>query len=277
MSRVFAAAGALARTPYYMEKLDRNIYSVEELSYSLMQSARYLDESIMDPALVEWLETECNVPELTKELSAYLGQDRLLTDFVTAILRFTGYATREQEEETRQVVEIGGALEPLQKSISEADYLADNRHTYQAIAAYDAVLRAHPNLEKKMRAVLERKKGVLYTRVFRFVQASDSFLRAYELTGDPESYLYYLAAVRLSLSDDEYVSFIAEHPEAYEYSMTLEERMREAERAYRSEGGESRIGKLSGYYEKGQMTGFELELTHLVKDLKNDYRRQNSI
>ena len=274
MSRVLVGCGALAATPYYMEKLERNLTSVEELCYSLIQRAQYLDESILDPALVDWIENSCELPELAERLRPYLGQSRQLSEFVAEILHYTQFVSREENEKTRQVVEIGGVLAPLEQSIRRADELAENQHIYRAIAEYDAILQAHPNLEKSMRAVLERKKGVLYANMFRFVPASEAFYRAYELTGDPESYLYYLAAVRLSLPEEEYVSFIAEHPDAYAYSMTLEQRMKEAEAAYTEEGTSREIGRLTAFYEAGQQTGFEIELKRMVKALKTEYRHR---
>ncbi len=274
MSRVLVSAGMLAKNPYLIEKIERRVWSVEELCYSLVESARYLDESIMDEGLLSWLDTECGLPSLASALQPFMGQSRRLSDFVSTILQFTGYVSSEKENETRQTVEIGGALKPLEKSIHNADELARNQHTYRAIAEYDAVLEEHPHLEKRIRAELERKKGVLYTDMFRFKQAAESFLRAYELTGDAESYLYYLTAVRLSLTKEEYVSFISEHPEAYEYSMTLEQRMSAAEAEYMKEASHGRIGRITSYFESGQMTNFELELDRLIRDLKKEYRQR---
>jgi hypothetical protein len=159
MSRVLVTAGLLAKNPYCIEKIERRVWSVEELCYSLVESARYLDESIMDEELLSWLDTECGLPELASTLRPLMGQSRRLSDFVAAILQFTGYVSTEKENETRQTVEIGGALKPLEKSIHNADELARNRHTYRAIAEYAAVPEAHPHLEKRIPAALERENG----------------------------------------------------------------------------------------------------------------------
>ena len=39
MARVIYAVGRLADKPYRIEKIERNVYSAEELCYSLVQSA----------------------------------------------------------------------------------------------------------------------------------------------------------------------------------------------------------------------------------------------
>ena len=74
MSRVFIATGKVAKTPYRLEKIERNIYSIEELCYSLVQSAQFLDTSVMDPALVDWISNECGLPDLAAVLRPMLGR-----------------------------------------------------------------------------------------------------------------------------------------------------------------------------------------------------------
>lgn len=276
MSRVMLTAGNLAGSPYYLQKMERNIYSLEELAYSLVQGAQYLDETIMSPALADWLDQECGLQELAESLRKYTGKSRQLPEYVSLILRAAGYVRQDKLRRVREIVEEGGSLQPLQRSIRNADYLAESRRIYQAIAAYDGILQEYDGMEKNTRAALERKKGLLYSSVFRFLPAAEAFLRAYDLTGDPESYLYYLTVLRLGLPQGEYVSFISEHPEAYEYSLTLEQRVEDAEAAYRDELENGAMHKLSSYYENGQMTGFEVELHRRVTDMKNEYRNMRN-
>ena len=64
MSRVILATGSFAQQPYLIKKIERNVYSVEELCYSLVQSAQFLDAQIMDPELVWWIGAECSLPGL---------------------------------------------------------------------------------------------------------------------------------------------------------------------------------------------------------------------
>ena len=86
MGRVLRTTGKLAKNPYRIQKIERNIYSLEELCYSLVQSAQFLDAEIMDPVLVQWLREECGLPDLAERLGGYLGKERLLPDFTSAIL-----------------------------------------------------------------------------------------------------------------------------------------------------------------------------------------------
>ena len=74
MARVIYAGGRLADKPYRIEKIERNVYSAEELCYSLVQSAQILDARIMDTSLVSWLREECGLPELADRLAPYLGK-----------------------------------------------------------------------------------------------------------------------------------------------------------------------------------------------------------
>ena len=56
--------GKRTSNPYRLAAIDREVYSPEELMYSLVQSAQFLDEGILDEKLTEWIRTECGLPEL---------------------------------------------------------------------------------------------------------------------------------------------------------------------------------------------------------------------
>ncbi len=272
MTRIILTTGELAKKPYRIRRMERNIWSVEELCYSLLQSAQFLDTDIMDPELVRWLDTECGLKELAEVLSHYLGHGRQLAEFVNTILEYTGYAPKETRASVRQTVSEGTGLLPVEKRIRNADYLAGSGRTHEALREYDAVLEALPGAEVQLRARTLQKEGRLYCGLFLFHMASEAFYSAYELTHDPENYLYYLTAVRLELPQEEYVRFISEHPEAYEYSLTLEQRMEEAEKGYASSTFGKEAAKLKEYLDGDRMTSFEVELGRVVGELKQSYR-----
>ena len=226
MSRVFIATGEVAKTPYRLEKIERNIYSIEELCYSLVQSAQFLDTSVMDPALVDWISNECGLPDLAAVLRPMLGRQRALTEFVSAILGYAGYVSQDKQIRTKQIVASGQGM---------------------ALEQYEALLEALPAPERSMRRQVYCRMGGIYTGLFRFRSAAECFGKAYDLLQDPEVYLQYLAAVRFSLSDAEYVSFVSEHPESYNASMELERRVRAAHEEYEKSAMKLRIARMKRY------------------------------
>ena len=272
MSRVILATGSFAQQPYLIKKIERNVYSVEELCYSLVQSAQFLDAQIMDPELVWWIGAECSLPGLAEKLRPYLGKERLLSEFVSVILNYVSYITPDKQVRTRQIVQSGQGMEPYARRLSLADHQSLNGSAYQAIAAYEALLEDLPAPEREMRLSVLLRRGGVCISLFRFRSAAQYYAKAYELTGDQEIYLQYLAAVRFGLSDSEYIAFISEHPEAYNASLELEKRVNEANADYEQSDAKVQVDRIRHYRESGQETNYEIALHDMLQTLKDDYR-----
>ncbi len=271
--RVLAATGTLAEHPYRIDKIERDIYSVEELCYSLVQSAQFLGVEIMDPQLVRWIGVECSLPDLAKKLQTYLGKERALPDYVNAILNYVGYVTQDKRIRTKQIVESGQGMEPYERRVTRAQYLTDNGRSYEALSAYEMILDDLPEPERHMRADILARMGKIYTDLFRFRTAAEYFGRAFDLSGDLEIYVKYLAAVRFGLSDSEYLAFIAEHPEAHEASIELEKRLTEVSADYGHSASRMSIDRLRRFHEQDQSTNYEIALHDTIQRLKDDYRK----
>lgn len=263
----------MATTPYRIARIERNIYSVEELCYSLVQSAEFLGTEIMDPALVRWIRTECALPELARTLETYLGKERALSDYVNAVLDYVGYTSRETRETTKEIVESGQGMEPYEKRAARARFLAISGQSYEALAVYELLLQDLPVPERDLRADVLSQMGRIYTDLFRFRTAAEYYGRAYDLTGDNETYIRYLAAIRFGLSDSEYVSFISEHPEATGASIELERRIDDASADYAHSESRMMIDRLGRYKAEGQETNYEIALHSALERMKDDYRR----
>ena len=272
MARVIYAVGRLAEKPYRIGKIERNVYSAEELCYSLVQSAQILDADIMDPELLDWLSGECGLPELARRLAPYLGKERALSDFVSEILSYVGFVPQDREEKTRQIVSSGQGMEPLEKRMAQAAQLAENARIYEALEEYEEILRLLPAPEKRMRIRVLRNEGRLYARLFRFRAAASCYEKAYELSQRSDIYLEYLTAMRLGLSDSEYLSFVSEHPESANASLELEKRMEELRTEFNGTERKLAIDSLRRYQSSGQDTGYEVALHQTLQKLKEEYR-----
>jgi len=272
MSRIIAATGKLAEVPYRIGKIERNIYSIEELCYSLVQSAQFLDTDIMDPALVEWIDKELGLPDLARRLQFYLGKERLLSDYVNSILNYVGYVSQDKQIRTRQIVASGKGMKPYETRMNKASWLADNGQSYQALAEYESILNELPEPERTMRTAILCQIALIYTELFRFRMAAEYYAKAYEVTASREIYLQYLAAVRFELPEEEYLAFIAEHPESHDASLELEERVQQANAAYMTSQAKQEVDRLARYRQEGQDASYEIALHQTIQQMKDDYR-----
>ncbi len=272
MARVILGTGRLAGHPYRIGKIERNVYSMEELCYSLEQSAQILDTEILDPKLTDWIEEECGLPELAELLRPYLGKERQLSAFVAVILHYVGFVSEEKEEQTREIVSAGQGLEPFRKKLARAAYLQENAQPYEALEEYRQLLEELPEPERRIRARVYEDMGRIYAGQFRFRAAAESFQKAYALTKSSEVYLDYLSSVRLGLSGSEYLSFIAEHPESYEASLELEKRVEKLNAEFDVSERKLALDSLRQYQSEGRSTSYEVALHQTIQRLKEEYR-----
>ncbi len=272
MARVILGTGRLAAHPYRIEKIERNVYSMEELCYSLEQSAQILDAEILDPKLTDWIEKECGLPELAGLLRPYLGKERQLSAFVAVILHYVGFVSEDKEEQTREIVSAGQGLEPFRKKLARAVYLQENAQPYEALEEYRQLLEELPEPERRIRTRVYQDMGRIYAGQFRFRAAAESFQKAYELTRSREAYLDYLSSVRLGLSGSEYLSFIAEHPESYEASLELEKRVEKLNAEFDVSERKLALDSLRQYQSEGRSSSYEVALHQTIQRLKEEYR-----
>lgn len=276
MARVICAVGQQAEQPYRLEKIERNVYSIEELCYLLVQSAEILDDSLLNQELIDWIASECALPHLAESLQKYLGKQRLLSDFVAAILQYVGFVPEEKEEKTRQIVSSGQGLEPFEKRLAHAGTLRENASPYEALEEYRKLLEDLPSPERRLRIRALREMGRIYAEQFRFRAAAESFDKAYQLTGRSEIYLEYLACLRLGLSDSEYLAFVAEHPESGQASLLLEKRMDQLDAAFNVSERKLALDSLRQYQSGGQSTSYEVALHQTIQRLKEEFRAISS-
>ena len=276
MSKLLLTTGRIAEKPYRLRLIDRNLYSIEELCYSLAQCASFLDDDLMDHELLTWIEEQCALPELAAQLRSILRGRCTVEDFVAVLLLYVGYQTPAQVETIRQAISGSKGLAPFQRRRSEAQFCAKGGHVTQAIELLDSILNELPDLEREMRGRIWADKGAFYAKGFRYAEAADCYGRAWRLSRRRRYGVLYLASLRFALSDEEYEAYLAEHPEMEESARALEEKTAKAQKAYRSGSAARQIRRLKGYYDNRQTKGFDRYARERIRELQDEFRRDNA-
>ncbi len=272
MSKPILCIGSYAANPYHIEKIGRNVYCIEELCYCIVQNAFLLDEESFTPSLFDWIEEECSLLRLADELRSMYAKKCSMAALAGTILDYVGYNTRKEVDKTEEILRGNAGMDVYQKKLARANFLLKNGRYAMAFREYEFLLANTPDIDRKLRARIEHNEGVMYARLFLFEKASERFLKAYEDGGDMESYYQYLSAVRMNLSNKEYVSFIADSDRAYEASMTIEGRMKEAEELYAASDDNHTLGTLSVYKAEGKMHEYYEQVGELTDRMKYTYR-----
>ncbi len=272
MGRILLCIGKRAENPYFFDKTCQNLYSIEELCYVLGENAYLLDEEIVDRQLVKWIEQECGLAELARNLNVCINQKASIAAFVGTIFQYTGYYSKDQTWKLEGVLKNGRNLSLYERKKAKADSLVKRRKFALAVTEYDSLIKEMPAQEEELRAKVHHNKGVAQTGLFAYESAAAEFLKAYELLGEEEDYLSYLAAKRLSLKEQEYIRFVAEHPEAYEPSLTLERRMNQIMEQWERSKEREYMDVLLHDKENGNKSLYYKEVEKQISGLKQEYR-----
>lgn len=240
--QVSVCVGDYAKIPYYVAGLEIPVYSMEELCYCIKENAFLLDTSLMNDVLLEWIDRECGLWELARELHPLVHRQGSLSAFVIMILEYTGFFSSRCIYEVEQVLKQGAGLSSIEKRKSQIDYLIKKKKYLPAIHGYDNLLaKWQENVGEtqgeilpgaEVKAAIWYNKGVAYTRLMLYNQAAEAFEEAWQLDRKEEYITAYMAAKRMELSEDEYIGFAAEMPQNFDYSLALEKKLEQLKEAW---------------------------------------------
>lgn len=272
MGRPILCIGTYAETPYYIDKIGKNVYCIEELCYCIVQNAFLLDEESFNKELFDWIAAECSLDRLADELRSMYSKRCSMASMAGTILDYAGYNTKKEVDKTEEILRENAGMDVYKKRLSRADFLMMNGRFSMAFKEYEFILANTPDMNNKLRARIEHNEGVMYAKLFLFEKAEKMFLRAFEDGRNPESYIEYLSAVRMRLSDKEYVNFVADNEEVYEASLELEKRMNEALDLYGASEDRHNLGTISVIKAEGKMHEYYDMVGENTRNMKDEYR-----
>ncbi len=272
MGRPILCIGTYGKNPYHIDKIGRNVYCIEELCYCIVQNAFVLDEESFDNELFDWIAVECSLDKLADDLRKMAAKHCSVASLAGTILDYVGYNSKKEVDKTEEILRTNAGMDVYTKKLSRADFLMKNGRYSMAFKEYEFLINNTPDIDNKLKARLEHCEGVMYARLFLFEKAEKMFLKAFEDGGDPESYVQYLAAVRMRLSDKDYVSFIADNEDAYEASLELEKRMNEAKDLYDASEDKHDLNTISVYKAEGKKHEYYQSIGEKTGELKAEYR-----
>lgn len=281
--RVSVCVGDYATTPYCIPGLELNVFSMEELCYCMKENAFLLDFSLMNDGLIDWIERQCGLKNLARELYQLAHKSGSLSAFAVTILAYTGLYDEQVIREVEQVLKKGAGLSTVEKRKSQIDYLVRQKKFLPAIRAYDRLLKNWGEFEKdpeqqpaaSTRGAILHNKGTAYAGLMLYGQAAECFLEAYRLSGSEEDYAEYLAAKRMELPEGDYVAFAAEHAGNYQHVLKLEKRLEQLTQDWELQPEYLML------YNRRELRGTNRQKYHeendsLVQALKSSYRKSLS-
>ena len=273
MGRLIDTVGNYAEKPYIVPQVVVPVYCVEELCYILCNNAFLLDRSIMDVDLAKWLDEQCGLPELSKALYPLIHQKGTPSALAGIILEYAHYGTERERKEIEDLFRESADMDITDKMKNHGDYMVKSGLYAQAVREYDNMLSDYPALNHTFRSELLHNKGVALCRLFEFKEAADSFLRALEENPDNrKAELGYLGALRMRLSKEDYIAFVAEHSMWYGASLELEKEYNRIEQEFETSSKKQYVSRLLEKKWGSDFENYYDEISKCLAEKKQAYR-----
>lgn len=271
-NRVLMCTGSIAKTPYYFDKVFVNVYSIEELCYVMYENAFLLDRDIVNFKLVEWIDKECELKQLAKELYTMVNQGVMTVSFVGTILEYVGYYGPDEIAKVEEILKSNVTMSVYEKWKSKADFLFENRHFVLALAEYEHVLNNLPEDETELMSRIYNNMGVTYMTLYLYESAVECFKHSYEIDGNETAYGHLLKVKRLQLDEDEYIRFIAEKEGAYVPGVSIESELEKIKQEFDESEEATAMKALFELKSQRDVSQYYDEIGKMTEQLKRDYR-----
>lgn len=232
MDNVILCNGKYAAVPYFLEEENLHIYSVEELCFYLYKNAFLLQEDFFSEALLGWMDKELGLTEWVNQLKLLKGKEEELLRCMEYLFLKTGYYGEADVKHVRSVLKDSNHLSVAERKKLRADAYCKKQRYAKASAEYEQLLKETEADQVKFRAKLYHNLGVCAAGMFLYEQAAEYFEQAFHEYPNTESYVQFLTAKKLGCSQTEYLAYLAEHPESYEDSLEVENRLMRVEQAW---------------------------------------------
>ncbi|MDO4308495.1 MAG: hypothetical protein Q4C77_16885 [Eubacteriales bacterium] len=201
-----------ADTPYFIENISTNIYTIEELCYYLYHNLYLVDDTIINEGLCTWIQEELGLPKLAAKLRPNLGKYASAEDVLYPIFKEINYLTYEELRILNGQMKKLDAEPAAVREKQKGDALVENRMYVTAIHVYQKLLERE-DLEIAREGITEsvyHNLGCAYSYLFQMEKAVECFLKAYEQKQSKEALKCYLLAYRSIRTPIEYESRLTE-------------------------------------------------------------------
>ena len=274
MNNVCLCIGNYAENPFYLKFSDVYIYSIEELCYYFMDKVHILDDSMVTMELVVWIKEECGLEELAQELEIYVRKHVSIAVFVSTILERTQMYDEETIRKIDRILKEQANLSMPERYRKRAEYLYRSGRFRQALTLYFELLDFTSSKNTQTRAEMYYNIASIYAIDFAYEQAADYYMKSYKLKPDKKTRVAYILAKRKCMSDYAYGSFIRENSEWAEEFEKVEQLLIQVDNKWQTSKERRLLEDLSYLKQSGKIEKYHIKTGELIKNLKQDYRRQ---
>ena len=130
-----------ADKPFFVESINTNIYSLEELCYFLYHNLYLVDSSVINENLCIWISEELDLPRLAAKLRPHLGKFASAEDVLYPVFKEINYLTYDELKALNVKLAKLDQETPLLRKKRKGDALVANKMYVSAIKVYQQLLK----------------------------------------------------------------------------------------------------------------------------------------
>lgn len=197
-------SGRCSDRPYFIENINLNIYSIEELCWILYHHALLIDTDFFGASLLEYLEEELGLSALAAKIERLRQRKATINELIILILEETEYYTKEELKNFARYLSGVGTGGRHEKLKARADFLFRHGKFHSALTEYGKILKMEyePGVPVRFYAGIYADIGIINARLFLYKIAEENFCLAYGLYPEGK-YLKYLVTAAILQGDKE--------------------------------------------------------------------------
>ena len=175
-----------ADTPYFVENISTNIYTLEELCYYLYHNLYLVDSSIINEGLCTWISEELDLPRLAAKLRPHLGKFASAEDVLYPVFKEINYLTYEELKALNVKLAKMDQESPVLREKRKGDALVENKMYVNAIHVYQHLLKREglDQVRAGLTQSVWHNLGCTYSYLFQMEKALECFWEAFLTEGD---------------------------------------------------------------------------------------------
>lgn len=259
-----------ASEAYYLESIGKHIYTIEELCFYLWKYVHLLEKDSFDGKLIAWIREQLGMEPLSEELHLLIRRSASLEERIKVVFDSVCYMDEAGWEQYVKEVQAVSSMTVFERRKKRADDLVRNRRYYSAMQEYEQLLGEPEGKEEQTAAVIYHNMGVASSRMFRFKQGSEYFLKSFLLVPETGKIREYKACLRLCEEAVVEDPMIAEFPGSGAVDMQLYEQMEEIRKRENEKGRETM--QLKKLKEEGKVAQYYMRLEQLLHSWNEECR-----
>lgn len=178
-----------AQKPYFIKEINKNIYSIEELSYYLYHYLYLVEEKFFGEALIDYLENTLELKSIADGLRQLEERGGKLGEKISFVVKNSGYYSQREVDELERHLVMLNSKTSSERIKAKADILMENHKYNLAIIFYRNILNKgrSSELSEEFYGDVYNNLGVAYARMFEYATAAACFRSAYKLSGNMKS------------------------------------------------------------------------------------------